>query len=191
MANFVFFSSDLYSNPPIYRAPIYRVHRYNVPLCVPPISCFTIEHVLTFPRFTVRFCFPPRSTVNRGITVHNLDIFAAIEPNKALVFGHTFFGHYSAIFGAIIMKFFMEAQKTLKNPWYHAFYFDSFVPFWRKSGNCHHWGFESNQKVDLPVRPFRSTIVSKSWSKNCPHELRQSMCLYQLHSSVSFEWWFS
>ena len=56
------------SNPPVYRAPIYRVPRYNVPLCVPPISCFTIENVC--PRFTVHFCFPPRSTVNRGITVH-------------------------------------------------------------------------------------------------------------------------
>ena len=44
----------IYSNPPIYRSPIYRVPRYNVPLCIPPISCFTIEHVLTFPRFTLR-----------------------------------------------------------------------------------------------------------------------------------------
>ena len=43
----------LYSNPPIYRAPISRVPRYNVPVCVPPISCFTIEHVLTFPIFTL------------------------------------------------------------------------------------------------------------------------------------------
>ena len=40
-----------------------------MPLCVPSISCFTIKHVLTFPRFTVHFCFSPRSTVNRGITV--------------------------------------------------------------------------------------------------------------------------
>ena len=55
MSYFIFLFSQmlLYSNPPIYRAPIYRVPRYNVPLCVPPISCFTIEHVLTFPRFTV------------------------------------------------------------------------------------------------------------------------------------------
>ena len=44
---------SIYSNPPIYRAPIYRVPRYNVPLWVPPISCFIIEHVLNFPRFTV------------------------------------------------------------------------------------------------------------------------------------------
>ena len=31
--------------------PIYHDPRYNVPLCVPQISCFT--NVLTFPRFTV------------------------------------------------------------------------------------------------------------------------------------------
>ena len=62
---------DKYRNLPIYRVPRYN---YNVPLCVPPISCITIEHALTSPhlpcpRFTVYFCFPPRSTVNRGITV--------------------------------------------------------------------------------------------------------------------------
>ena len=55
--------NEIYSNPPIYRAPIYRapidrapiyrVPRYKVPFCVPPISCFTIENVLNFPRFTV------------------------------------------------------------------------------------------------------------------------------------------
>ena len=63
-----------YSNPPIYWAPIYRVPRYNVPLCVPLISCFAIEHVLTFSRFTVHFRFPPKSTVNRGITVYILHV---------------------------------------------------------------------------------------------------------------------
>ena len=42
-----------YINPPIYRAQIYGVPRYNVSLCVPPILCFTIEHVLTFPQFTM------------------------------------------------------------------------------------------------------------------------------------------
>ena len=51
---------DIYSNPPIYRAPIYRVPRYNVPLCVPPMSCFTIEHVLTSPDLPCpRFTVPP------------------------------------------------------------------------------------------------------------------------------------
>ena len=64
----------IYSNPPIYRALISHVPQYNVPLCVPLISCFTKEHVLNSPdlqcpRFTVHFCVPPRSTVNRGITV--------------------------------------------------------------------------------------------------------------------------
>ena len=41
------------------------------------------EHVLTFPRFTVHFCFPPRSTVNRGMTVYivysSLDIEAKCQ----------------------------------------------------------------------------------------------------------------
>ena len=41
-----------YSYPSIYRAPIYRVPRDNVPHCVPPVSCFTIEHtyIFAFPR---------------------------------------------------------------------------------------------------------------------------------------------
>ena len=44
-----------YSNPPIYRVP-----RYNVPLCVPPISCFTIKHILTSPVLPCpRFTVPP------------------------------------------------------------------------------------------------------------------------------------
>ena len=47
------FLVSVYSYPPIYRAPIYHAPRYNVPLCVLPISCFTIKHVLIFPRFTV------------------------------------------------------------------------------------------------------------------------------------------
>ena len=80
--------SLLYSSTPIYRVPIHCVPWYNVPLCVPPISCFTIEHVLTFPRFTVppiyrAFCFPSRSTVNQGITV--VEILAVIWSCRLLV----------------------------------------------------------------------------------------------------------
>ena len=63
------------SYPSNCRAPIYRVPRYTVPVCVTPISCFRIEHVLKFPwfSFTVppifRVLLPLRSTVNRGMTV--------------------------------------------------------------------------------------------------------------------------
>ena len=42
-----------YSYPSNNGPPIYCVPRYNAPLCVALILCFTIVHVLTFPRFTM------------------------------------------------------------------------------------------------------------------------------------------
>ena len=36
------------------------IPRYNVPLCVPPISIFTIEHVLTFPDLPCNLLSPEK-----------------------------------------------------------------------------------------------------------------------------------
>ena len=80
---------SMYSNPPIYGATIWRFTVSFDITCLfvfLQISCFTIEHVLTFPRFTVppiHFCFPPRITVNRGITVYHILCMDAIKQHWA------------------------------------------------------------------------------------------------------------
>ena len=78
---------------------------FNASFCVPLISCFTIEHVLTFPDlpcpwFTVHFCFPPRSAVNRGITVLRLDtdILQVFFIRKIIVWGWTRPTYYSLFY---------------------------------------------------------------------------------------------
>ena len=72
-----------YSYPLIYQAPIYRVLRYNVPLwplCSPDIvfynrTCVTLQPpIYRAPDFPCIFCFPPKSTVNQGITVTDIMI---------------------------------------------------------------------------------------------------------------------
>ena len=62
--------------------------------------------------------------------IQNIDIWLSYGPNKArmLIFGHTFFGHNSAILRSWGLKFLMGAQETIiyrlvvRNPSYYAYF---------------------------------------------------------------------
>ena len=87
------------------------------------------------------------------------------------IYGHTFFGHNSAILGPIELKFFMGTPETIiyrlvaKN--HDLVVFWKMTPFWWENGRGRHTGDKgsgvpkSDQKVSPLVWPYGSTIISK------------------------------
>ena len=78
------------------------------------------------------------------VSFKNIDIWPKMA--RMPIFGHTFFGHNSTIFGQIELKFFMGVQETiiyrlvmrnLRNDAYFLI-FDFLGHFGRENGRVHH-----------------------------------------------------
>ena len=93
------------------------------------------------------------------------------------IFGLTFFGHNSAIFGSIGQKFVMGTQETtiyrlvIRNPSYDAYFF-IFGPLlagnwaWPPLAPLMVWGFQTYQNAGPLGGNFGPTTISKSGFQN-------------------------
>ena len=75
------------------------------------------------------------------VLLKNINIWLSYSPNMACmpIFGHTFFGHDSAIFGTIVLKMLRELKRLLSIDWWMVMalwclIFDLLCHFWPENG---------------------------------------------------------